>query len=920
MPVLFNKESGAIENVAADQADALLQAGTYEIPLNDPEGNPVAASPTDAPNLLGQGYSQPAPEQLKSLLEQTKYTTGAEQAATAVESTLSALTFGASTAGLQALGVRPYDMRKRQEYNPGIAMTGEIAGLGVGVLAGVGAPAVLERVGVRTGEAVAKALGEGAISKIGSLATRGAVENALFQSGNEVSKMFYSDPAQTIETAATDIGLSGLIGAGFGGGIGATSELWKATAGKSVNSVLQALKNRSSGLPVELKTAANLDLTPEIEAALGDSPLAKQAAQQLFESETKAGIKYQQAFQNFKNQASDALGQAFGKTADDVADLAHLSNYETGRTFQKTLGDEIASKIEPISLKYDGFAEKFKGAVLSEADKSDIAGQIANKISDLGLDKGPNESALKLANRALEQLPKQQTAQDLRKYAQGLMQAAPYGTEQYQVGKVLRNVFNDAQEKVIGREAGAAGLFDDFQRTQAEYGKFKNLLEELNDRLHLGRESKGGAKSFTTALKSMDPETIVKRLGLKDDVNLQALLAQQFPETANLARQQEINDLLKKSLDNKGTLDPNKLSKNIKALSPELKGYLVSPDAAGRIDAIQQLLTRVPQRLNPSGTARTLDMLWNKVPASGAAMVAMMTGNNPIMGAIIGQLAHSLGREVPDGVKLAMLKYMGSTNEVSASGLKAAAKLAQKTINAEKKLDVSAKAIFGGKAADIREPSAADLEKLKKKIDEVVEDPSKLMADTDNTGYYMPDHGSAISLTAARNVQYLASLRPNTTPVTPFSGKQVATAEQETEYNNALKIAESPLIIMNKIKDGTLTQKDITHLAHLYPQLAGRMMDKINKEMIESSTEGQVTVPYHTQLALAAFMGMPLSPSMSSAAIMSAQPAMQPPAAPQGRGPSSYGSGSRLNKLDKLPGAAATPQQLRQMNKNGLRH
>lgn len=916
MPVLFNKESGVVENVAPDLATQSVNAGTHEIPLNDPQGNPISVPVDQANNLLSQGYSQPSPEQLNSLLEHAKFSTPAQQAITGLESAASTSTLGTSTGLEQLAGVRPYDIRKRQEHNPKAAVTGEVAGLGLGMLAGTGEAALLEKAGAKTAQLAAQAMGEGLLSRIGSSATKAAVENAIFQSGNEVSKMFYGDPSQTVETAAADIGLSGLIGAGVGAGLGAVPELWKATSGKRVESVLQALKNRSQGIPAEIKTAANLDLAPEIEAALGDSPSAKAAAQQLFESQTKAGAKYQEAFKNFKTQASDALGGAFNRTTDDIADLASHSPYETGKAFQKALSDEVSAKVEPISKQYDEFAEKFKGTALSESDKAGIADKISHSMGELGLDKGPNESALKLANKTLEQLPKQATVQDLRAYAQGLRQAAPFGSEQYQVGKILRGIFEDAQESVIGREAGAAGLFDQFKATQSEYAKFKGLLSDLNDRLHLGREGKAGAQSFTSALREMDPESVVKRLGLKDDVNLQQLLQKQFPQMAELAKQQEINSLLKKSLDSKGVLDPNKLSKNIKALAPELKNYLVNPESGAKIDAIQNLLARVPQRLNPSGTARTLDMLWNKIPASGAAMAAMMTGNNPIMGAIVGQLAHTLGREVPDAVKLAMLKYIGSNAEISAAGFKAMASMAQKTIDAEKKLDLSVKAVLGGKAADIRMPSAAQLDKLKKQVDELSADPSKLLTDHDHTGHYLPEHGSTISLTAARNIQYLASLRPNTEALSPFTGKQVASAEQDGNYTKALQIAESPLLVLDKVKAGSLTQQDVQHLMAMYPGLAQRMGNKLQQQLIEQSKDGHIDVPYKTQMAMSVLLGTSLVPSLQPMAIMSAQKPPESPQVPRLRGPAAHGS---LMKLDKLPSMSATPGQLRQMGRAGMR-
>lgn len=908
MPILINRETGAAENVPESAAQS-----THDVPLNDPEGKPVIAPADQAAQLLQQGYSQPSTQQLHSLLETTKYGTTEETAKAALEQAASAGTFGLSTGLEEMQGVRPYDIRKRREVleaqHPELAIGATAAGL-LGT-AGIGEGALLEKAGAKVAEKTAQALGESAAARIGSQAAKAAVENAVYAGGDEASKMFMGDPNQTVETAAANIGMSGLLGAGFGAGIGGASELWKSTAGKSVEGLMAAMQNRSAGLPIELKTAANLDLAPEIESALGGGPKAQEAAATLMESQTKAGGKFQDAMANFKRQVSDALGESFGKTASDIEDLQHLSSYETGKTFQKALGDEIAEKVEPISKKYDEITEKFKNTQLTEADKNTIASQVADAINEQGLAKGPNDSALKLANKVLEQLPKQETVQDLRKYAQGLYQAAPFGSETYQIGKTLRNIISGVQDSIIGREAGA-----DFALTQAEYGRFKGLLQELNDRLHLGREGKAGAQTFVEALRSMEPESVVKRLGLKDDVNLQKLLGEHFPGTAELARQQEISGLLKKSLNKNGELDSNKLLKNVSALSPELKSYLVPEAAAQRIDAIKQLLQRLPQRMNPSGTAKTLDALWSKIPASASAMAAMITGHSPIAGAIVGQMAHYLGRELPDAVKLSMLKYMGSAERISAPGFKAATELASAMLKGEQKLDKSVSEVLGGKAADITEPSAKELERLKDQVDKLTADPNKLLDAQNHIGHYLPDHGAVLSMTAARNLQYLASLRPNTEALTPFDGKRVASNEQEADYEQALIIAQAPLTVLKDVKNGSITQKQLQHLQVMYPGLYQRMVNKLGQQMYQN--EKLDSVPYKTQLGLSAFMKQPVSASLAPQAIMSAQLSSLQAPQPQ-KQPSPTGSGSRLQKLDRMPAAYATPAQSRDMHRAGFR-
>ena len=56
--------------------------------------------------------------------------------------------------------------------------------------------------------------------KIGSAAVQGAIENAVFQAGDDF-KILSRDPNVNVQTAATNIGLAGLVGGVFGGAVAA---------------------------------------------------------------------------------------------------------------------------------------------------------------------------------------------------------------------------------------------------------------------------------------------------------------------------------------------------------------------------------------------------------------------------------------------------------------------------------------------------------------------------------------------------------------------------------------------------------------------------------------------------------------------------------------------------------------------------
>lgn len=906
MPVLVNKETGLAENLPEDVAQSALTSNTHEVPLYDPEGNAVLAAHADAGELLNQGYRQPNPEELKGMLKTAKYSSTGEELKTAAEGAASGATFGLSTAAERALGVTPEAIRAREEVNPGIHALGEVAGLTGSMLTGIGEGAILEKAGAKVAEKAAIALPENFAGRVGSQAAKAAIENMMFQSGDEASKVFAGDPHQSVETAVTDIGLSGLIGGALGGGMGTVSELWNMGPGKKLNGLLGAITDRSGGLSPELKNAAGIQIPPEVEAALGDNIKAREGAQALMESNSKSGLEAQKLFTEFKNNANEGIVSALGKTPEEASSI---SDYEVGKVAQKQLANKIDEVVKPISEKYDKIEEQFKNAVISSDARAEAANKISQAIVDNNLLKGPSEASLKLANKVLEQLPSQATAQDIRAYVRGLSDIAPFGSETYQIGKQLKSILNELQEHTIvnGLAEKAPELLGEYQANQSAYKAARELIDNLNDRLHVGKF--GGPASFTKALKEMAPEDVLRRLSPKGDVDMQKLLSEQFPEVAETARQHELNKVLKGAI-GKGedAVNATKLFKDLEKLSPEMKQWLLKPEQAQQLDAIKELLDRVPKKTS-SIPDKTVSKLWSEVPASAAAMAAMALGHSGPLAYIMTKMGTLAGKEVPDAVKLAILKFLGSSSKVDAAGFRGAVHAAAAVLKGETLLNKAVGSVFNASKAVIAEPSAKEREKLDKQITELSQKPEKILDANSAAGHYLPEHQAASAELTMRAVQYLNSLKPKTDPLGVLDSERKPSKMEEATYNNALNIAQNPLLVLKSVKEGSITQTDITHLQNLYPSLYKSMQAKLIKQLVEANGK---SLPYRTQLGMSMFMAKPLHSSMQPQSIMSAQNLGQQMAQPMAQAqPTKTG----MAKLDKLAPSYMTPQQNRSMSR-----
>lgn len=904
MPVLIN-QSGLAENLGAEESRLALQQGTHTVPLVDPEGQSVSVPHPDAQEWLSKGYKQPSQEQLQELINHAKNQELGEQAKAFGEAAASSLTLGASRAVEKAFGATEADMLRRRET--GAATAGELAGYGAGMLLGTGEAALAEGAGAAMAGAIAKEGAKTVAGRIGTQAAKMAVETAVMAGRSELDKAWLHDPEQTIGTAAANIGAAGIFGGILGGGFGAGAELWNATAGKKLGSLLERMQSHSGGVDKATQEAlGDVKLDAEI-AGMAATPESLRTGQQLREGATKAAKDFQAKYAENMQKISDAAANTMGLTEGAEA-LKDVSKFEAGSEVKKSLTGKIKEIISPIAEELEATKEKFKNIVLDEADKAAIAEKVASHITEAGLDKGGNKVALEVANDMLNDLPKQTNVQDLRNYASNLFKSLKGKQEAWGTGGSIRRILTDVVDEKVGAAAGEA-----YKATNAEYGKFKGLLEAINDRLKLGSEGTAGAGSFIRELESRTPEEILRKLNLKNDVGLQRLLSETFPEVMETVRQNDVKQLLKNSLNAAGdNIDLKKLDKAIRALEPEHRNALLSSEQLAKLDKLSELQRKLSERLGPSGTAKTLDGWFGNVAAGTGAMLNAIMGHNPVTGWMMGHVASLVGREIPDAGRLAMLKFMGSDAAINASAFAANVKLADKVLKGERAVSEAAKLVLKGSAVASTEGLAEEREKLKKQLNLVSEQPEKLIDAAGSVGHYSPEHGTEISKSAAKIAQYLESLKPPQNKQSPLDPEKPVDKALESKYNKALDIANRPLIVMDAAAKGQLTRQDWQHLQAMYPGLARSLQTKLGNEMLDYVTKG-ASVPHAVKQSLSIIMQQPLESSMRPQAILASQPPINMLQQPQAHKPGI--ASSKMTGLQKLPTMYQTPSEARQMHR-----
>lgn len=968
-------------------------AGEDLVNVKDPDTGEIGSIPrAQLAQAQQQGFAPASHEEAQLFVRGQKYGGLGQQALTGLEGAASAATFGTAPllediAGraFNSPNLRTKAQLERREENPlthgggqGVGLiapllvTGgtsagvegaalgaqgimESAGMGAAKAIGLGSEAAIHSAAIKAAQAAteaglssakiaeaATAAGKAAanefstVSKIGSAATKGAIENMLFQAGDQVSKGIsqeeINDPKSFLETSAAHVGLAGLMGGAIGGAGSGVSTLWKATNGGRIGSLLKAIADHggAADLPLNPEIASAIETSGvqvpgEIKAALSESPFARESAKILEQSDTSsAGKKFQQTLQGFKKDSSDAVLGALGKTADTVD--TEFSAFDKGKEIQDTLRGELKSKIEPIAKNFENIRNEFKGVEISPDMKGQIGEDIAKMATERGYSISPSSIQAKEINRILNELPGLKTLEDLRKF-QSVVGENMNSPELYGLGKSLKGIFRENESNILERAFAeknpelAESLSAGIKQARGDYAKAAGVVEDLNDRLRAGRYS--SPSSYERVVGEMAPEDLLKRLGSKNDVGLLETLETHFPETAAKVRQSQLDLLVKEAASKAGpdqAINASKVFSSLEKMSPEYRKFLLSEESMNKIGAVKTLLDRYNEMPhNFSNTARTLDKLNQYVVPTATGMAAMVMGHNPALAFLVGGLTKAVSKDAPDAVRLALLKFMSSDKAIEPTAFKAMADYISSTIKGETVINKAADAIFkAGKEVIPSKllPDEKRLDKLDKKITDLHANMNPLFEAGDQVGHYMPAHAEAIGGLAGNAVAYLHSLKPQNTPSNPLDDEIPPTKFQMENYRSALKIAESPVSILQHVKDGSIDSDDITHLNSLYPSLYQKLSQKLMDNMITAKSNG-VEIPYKTKMGLSLFLGQPLDSTMTPQSIQALQIAQMGPQSQQQAQQQMPGSGGHnsLKDIGKIASNSATPDQARVKDK-----
>lgn len=201
-------------------------------------------------------------------------------------------------------------------------------------------------------------------------------------------------------------------------------------------------------------------------------------------------------------------------------------------------------------------------------------------------------------------------------------------------------------------------------------------------------------------------------------------------------------------------------------------------------------------------------------------------------------------------------------------------------------------------------------------LDDLRENPHKLLELGGGLGGVLPDHAGALGAKAASAVDRFGMLKPQSQQLNPMNDPIPASKMMQESYKRQLSIAQNPSLVYQEIKDGTLQPDDLQTVQAIYPKLYEKMRAQTTSALVDSKTKGQ-DISYKHKLALGRLLNQPLDYTQSQEAmqaiIASASDQQPTQQTQQSKGPTAQ-TQKTIDKADRM---YETPLEQRQIDRKG---
>jgi hypothetical protein len=911
MATLFNAQTRKPESLPEDQIEQALLSGTHGYQVTDRinvkkrDGSTVSLPGSELNEALQSGeYSIEMPTQtaVREYVDENKGLGG--QLKTAVMQFADEALMGVPEL-VADKKQDPLEIAKRQALKKENAIANTLGGIGgfgaslvyggpVGKMATLsmraGEKAVAGRLAAAGASAGTQSAAKELAKKIARSSSQLGVEGVTFAAPTAITEAALGDP----ELAAETLLVNGLAGGALGA-VGRTGKeilkLGKKTAsgivpkllpdvpvtaadapltGPPLNDLPGAVKKESQQSILERLTAkkANSKEIEEaykelgleaLEGSVSSSKFIQDLDSALSKKVSPAGMARQEKWQ----KVFDTTDQTFKEALENSAPVDALS---AGDQIRKTLGVQVSEKYKPFQKMYDDLRQLTDTIAIPDEARLKFD-QKAFNYGDKN--KGFTKDIKDYADRII--------AEDSASGVEGVIRALKddvskaYRNAEYNRAKALEGLQDQAEEFLeneIVKQAKrieleglpeASSLAKEFLKQKEfvnkEYSGFKEFMGVLGD---VSKVKSKGTKAFLDALEdnvALSSEKIVNKLFDKNNSRALEWLKKESPEAFDVLVGYKKNELLQRSIRD-DRVQMGALLRNLDGLSPQMKNLMFSPEQLKKLSAAETVMRSVPKDVNPSGTARAIELN------------DLMSPTKVIFGGL------------QDKASEAILKASQNKNAGLFLVENSMAKVAKKLDELPQKIDGMLK---GRRLTDVAKTTSvgaiqrlienadsgmsrvAAFEKLREDLSEIESNPAlpmdrsaKLTEGLTNGG--APETASQLTIKNALITKYLSDHIPKPIRInTPFKQvKWTPTDAELSRFERRVHAIQNPLSVIDDLVDGTLSTEAIDAVKTVYPKLFQNIQGRVMQQFMDNPQ----TVDYNNRIKLSLLLDMPLDDAL----------------------------------------------------------
>ncbi len=795
----------------------------------------------------------------------------------------SGATFGLSDQALKKTGLMSQEeLKQLRERNKFASIAGEVLGVaGPAVLTAGGSTAALAtkapglfkaarflpsgaaaELATRTGSKVAQSVAKKVVgeqtakqaAKIGAIefGVTGALEGALFGTGELISEEALGDAEFTAEAIMSRAGVGAIAGGGIGAGLGALSNVFgralknrsleknekiidKIVEDKEVAKVIkeEMRLGKMSQEYVELlmRNSDNVEKDAQVlgkflgedvqltEGMRTGSPLIQGQEATIAGMPTPGGQKVLQQIENVKLQQEKAV--------EKLAGGADLDDFELGKRMKGQIINRIKEESKPIADVFEATDIMFKDIPVSEFQKK--VNYAAIKKQDWYA--GASKQVMNTIDEYYERLSRAQTFGQVKRLRQEVGQEL--GNLSFKKSRAnlnqgegaLLDAFGNMQKSFTRIEEGALeNAAQQFFKGESDLSKWrldyrdakknwKNIIEKYNpitEDLSLSKQSLG-VGDFIRKIDDIDAEKLVKRIGSDESFEGFQALQKDFGDLVEEKQKFKIAKMIKESIGADGEFNPKSFRNKVKKLTPKQRQMTFGQNDEV-VTAIERIAERTvtPREFNPSGTGFLGQLVEIFSPAFQLREAAR----------------YQLYKKGAEGYR----KYL----QKGIPNLVAAKQVVEAT---ERRIKSSARGFYQAtKQATTYGPKEQMSDSQIKRATDTLElfetNPEKFIDDfmmkNNDTSTYMPKTSEATKARVIASVNFLQSKFP-ARPDYLMNDEYEAPRSEAFKFNDYLYAIEKPLKTIENLKNGYINPNAIEALKVVYP----KMFAKLQQDMTE---------------------------------------------------------------------------------------